>query len=529
MIHGVSRHTASAVGAIDYFLSDEYKDKESGEWKLRDPVPELLEGDPIQMRALCDSLAYKNKYTSAVLSFTKEETDKINSTPGMKEALIEELRGFVYAGFKSDDAKALLVVQHSHLDRLELHYMVPRVNLESGLSFSPFPVRYDDTPPGALNLFIPQNNAFVDHVCEKYGLQNPRDPSIQRECKAPIFEKFSENSDVRREVIKAISELIDSGVVKNRDDMTDFLKSHGAKITRQGSDYFSFKFPDMKQAIKLKGELYGEQSFSAIKEHVEQRQAAFDTSREGAESRYAAVIDKRASEIEGRHGKRTAQAEAANSADPATERELRETIQVLTEKPDSFVNRARTDAAQFVRGNPEVMRLDIPAGDDGFEAGSCGDPVIDQARRKYAAWLQEIAASYRAEMARSNRQSSSMVSAMVNFGRYFVSVFTGRNFVEPKKKLLAGDLQLYRAAFSDELKAAKSDLREIERAQKVADNVRDVIEPFKANERLKDGSGLDVKADTMKIVKKMMVDEWNEESKPRKRDRKSDEGFEPGA
>lgn len=522
MIHGLSNHTTKAVGAIDYFLDEGYFDKESQEWKVREPAAVLLEGDPTQIRALCDSLKFKHRYTTGVLSFTQEETNKINATPGMKEALIEELRSFAYAGFKNDDSKPLFIVEHGHTGRLELHYLIPRVSLESGLSFNPFPPNYDGkTGPGNNKTFLRQNDAFVDHVCERYGLQNPRDPALTRQLKEPVFEKNKPNHDIRRQIVEAIDKQINSGAINSRDDMFKFLESHDAKITRKGDDYFSFKFPEMSKAIRLEGELYGKQSFGEISKRHEERREAFETSRGGAESRYDAVITERASETEARHGKRTAQAEAANSADPEAERNLRETIQVLTEKPDSFSGRARTDAAQFVRSNHEVMmRPDIPASEIDFEVGSCGDPVIDQARRKYAAWLQEIAASYRAEMARSNRQSGSMVGAMVNFARYFVSVFTGKNFVEPQKKTLSvDDLRIYRMAFADELKAAKADLRDIERAQKVADQVRDVIDPFKAHERLKQGSGLSVKDETMKKI----ADEWREEAKTRKKDKKSDD------
>ena len=190
MIHGLSKHTTNAVGALDYFLDESYYDKQSGEWLKRDPEPVLLEGDPKQMRALCDSLSFKNRYTTGVLSFSPEETAKIQATPGLKEALIEDFRQFAYAGFKHDDSKAMLIVEHGHTNRLELHYLIPRVSLESGLYFNPFPPNYDGKTGAGNNYdFLRQNDAFVDHICEKYGLQNPRDPAISRQFKEPVFEK----------------------------------------------------------------------------------------------------------------------------------------------------------------------------------------------------------------------------------------------------------------------------------------------------------------------------------------------------
>ena len=184
MIHGLSKHTQGAGGAVDYFLDDQYfeadptqEDPRAGEWREREPKPVVLDGDPKQIVALCDSLGFKNRYTSGVLSFSPEESAKISATPGMKEQLIEELREFAYAGVKSDDCKPLLVVQHEHTGRLELHYLIPRVSLESGKYFNPFPPNYDGRRgKGTNNTYKEQNDTFTDHMCSKYGLQNPRDP-----------------------------------------------------------------------------------------------------------------------------------------------------------------------------------------------------------------------------------------------------------------------------------------------------------------------------------------------------------------
>ena len=101
MIHGLSKHTQGAGSAVDYFLDDQYFEPEptaenprAGEWRERDPKPLVLEGDPKQIVALCDSLSFKNRYTSGVLSFSPEESAKIAATPGLKEQLIQELREY---------------------------------------------------------------------------------------------------------------------------------------------------------------------------------------------------------------------------------------------------------------------------------------------------------------------------------------------------------------------------------------------------------------------------------------------------
>src|SRR5690554_4018007 len=543
MIHGVSKHTANAVAALDYFLGDAYYERESKEWKPREPAPELLEGDPMQMRTLCDSLPYKHKYVSGVLSFTKEETAHIDSTPGMKEALIEELREFVYSGFKNDDAKAMVVVQHSHLDRLELHYMVPRVNLESGLSFTPFPVKYKDTPPGSANLFIEHNNAFVDHVCEKYGLQNPRDPSVKRSIELPTFEMPSATRDIRREVVKAINDLVDCGNIKSRDDMMGFLKSHGAEIPRQGKDYFSFKFPEMAKAIRLKGDLYGEQSFDTIKEHFDQRTKDFEASRESAGARYAVVNDKRSEEIETRHGKRRDEAERASAIDPGSEIEFREAEKTLDEKPDSLSNDVRDAAADAISHHPGLMEaVSMVSGSGGHSSGGAGgstdaiadtssgktgNPVLDEMIAAFHSWLKAQAKKRAAAASAAfpaGPKSPTAKKSILDFVRAFTqqvafkaSVITGFNLVEPGRgQLSLHDMKDYQSVFPEQLRQSQDDLKEVERLH-CADNCVKAPEPLTAPEVVKKmpSSGLPTSTQSLKDL----ASKWRDEKKVRDKEK----------
>lgn len=489
MIHGLSKHTARAVAAIDYFLAGEYLDKADGQWKDRDPAPKLLEGDPLQMRALCDSLTYKNKYTSGVLSFSQAETDKINATPGLKEQLIEELREFAYAGFKNDDSKPLLVVEHSHTGRLELHYLIPRVSLESGLYFNPFPPNYDGKRgPGNNQAFIKQNDAFVDAMCERYGLQSPRDPAIERQVKPPIFEPNKGNASIRQQVVEALDTLIDAGLVKNREQMCEFLEGQGATITRKGDDYFSFKFPEMDKAVRLKGEIYGKSSVREIGERQESRQQAFESSRSTAESRFAEAIAERQSEVEGRHGKRTAEADAARSADPAAAHELRSTIQSLEGELDGLSSRVRADAAAFCAANAEIMNLDISSADI-TEPGSTGDPVLDKIRREYHRWLQQC----EAEAARYRKNIDSardkLGNAFVGLANFFISTLTGKNFCEPmRKNISVEDLSVYRKAVLAELSDARAEFKELQRNERALENVSQVSGVLEQVENMKSES-----------------------------------------
>jgi hypothetical protein len=49
-MHGFSGHSGSGGGGgggpVDYMTDDNYYDKEESAWQPRDPLPEVIEGDP---------------------------------------------------------------------------------------------------------------------------------------------------------------------------------------------------------------------------------------------------------------------------------------------------------------------------------------------------------------------------------------------------------------------------------------------------------------------------------------------------
>ena len=141
MINGLAMQTTNAQKAVDYLTGDEYYDKESLSWKPRDPAPVVLEGDPKSFVQACDSLTFKNRYTSGVLSFSPEETALINANPGLKDEILQDFKNFAFAGIPAD-CRNMLAVEHTHTGRLEIHYTIPRVHLGSGKYWNPFEPNY---------------------------------------------------------------------------------------------------------------------------------------------------------------------------------------------------------------------------------------------------------------------------------------------------------------------------------------------------------------------------------------------------
>lgn len=253
-MHGFSRYTgssgSSSASGVNYMVDEDYFDREQSVWLARDPLPEVIEGEPELMIQMIDALAHKHKYTSGVLSFTQSDTEKLKRH-GLSEAITDitgRLKDMLFAGISSE-YQHILIVKHRHLERLELHYMLPRHNYEVDRAWNP-------APPGAGKLR--QMDALVDFINIKYGLDDPRDPLRARVTQSMKWEK-SNKKTTRETLNNFFKNSVIEGVIDNREELIDLAIKAGFEITRMGKDYVSMKAPGETKAIRLKGELYNEQ------------------------------------------------------------------------------------------------------------------------------------------------------------------------------------------------------------------------------------------------------------------------------
>lgn len=488
MINGLSVHTSDVGASVQYLLIDTlYFHKEQKVWLERDPPAELLEGDPDQLVALCNSLAFKNQYTNGCLSFTLAETAMIAATPGMREAMIEDLREFAYAGVKNDDSKQLWVVQHTHTGRLELNYVIPRVNLESGKYFNPFPPNYDGKRgKGNNQAFLEQNDAFVDYMCSKYGLQNPRDPNVAREIK---IDKFDPEIVDKKMINEKVGELVANGHITSRKDVVSFLEKAGGQITRLGKDYLSVKFDDKPKAIRLRGAYYSDQSFTEIRAGLEAARAKFSDpdAAEKFEAKYREVQNFRSAEVEKRHELRGLAAERANDFDRKSASELKsyaiELNDLKESLPDYDHHRGRINDA--IASDPSLSSGDGPPGienglsdcSSGADPILTGDPGADQLIRAFSKMQKKLANE---ELQRSKtkwhidpKHEQQIKDLSDSLCKLFTGLATGKNLMtgrpgamQPADIAMARrEIQAQRQALQRELKAVAQVVKHKERTE----------------------------------------------------------------
>lgn len=230
------RGTGRGSGPVDYLLGETDAEGES-----RAHRPEVLSGDPDMTRQVIDSLDFRHKYTSGVLSFATED----RPTQSQQEQVIREFEDLAFAGLFRDRV-IVLWVRHTGKDgRVELHFVIPKVDLATGKQFNAF-------PPGWQKDFKDWKNM----TNLRNGWADPEDPKRSRIRSPGEKEKRSRTREKDRITDFLIGE-IRSGEIRDRNGVIACLKQLGYEIGRIQREYLSVRLPG-EQALRLKGGIYAD-------------------------------------------------------------------------------------------------------------------------------------------------------------------------------------------------------------------------------------------------------------------------------
>lgn len=213
--------------AIDYLLNE----------RTRDGTAKILQGDEKLTRKIISSLNFKHKVTVGCLSF--EEQDIKNKTE-----IIESFEKALLCDMK--DRVNILWVEHTDKNRLELNFVIPKVDLESKKSFNPYYHQQD----------LPRIEAWQDLTNLENNFSNPKDPLKQKSIKTFKFETDEIKDYEKLETI--MKEMVVKKIVKNRDELIAKCQSYDIEITRKSENYISLKLPEAKKAKRFKGGIYSD-------------------------------------------------------------------------------------------------------------------------------------------------------------------------------------------------------------------------------------------------------------------------------
>jgi len=230
-----ARGRGSGAGPVDYLL---------GKAQPREGAY-LLQGKPDEVRELIDASPYAKKYTSGVLSFAEPDLPA-----GQREKLMESFERILMPGLDKDQY-SILWVEHQDKGRLELNFVIPNTELQSGRRLQPYFDRADR----------PRIDAWQTIINGRLGLRDPNAPENRRALVTP-----STLPETKQAASQAITDgllrLCEAGEVKTRQDVIQVLTGAGFDVVRTTSRSISVADPDGGRNIRLKGAIY-EQSFEA--------------------------------------------------------------------------------------------------------------------------------------------------------------------------------------------------------------------------------------------------------------------------
>ena len=155
----IARGAGSAKAAADYLLGER-----DAAGQLREGV-EVRRGDPDQVAAVADSLAFKHKYTSGVIAWAPED----RPTGAQIEAVLDKFERTAWAGLEPDRYAWSAVEHRERGGGVHVHIFAAGCDLETGRSLN-------IAPPGWQETFGPLRDAF-NH---EHGWSRPDDPARAR-------------------------------------------------------------------------------------------------------------------------------------------------------------------------------------------------------------------------------------------------------------------------------------------------------------------------------------------------------------
>ncbi len=252
-----ARGKGGGSGPVDYLLGRE-RNREGAT---------VLQGNPEEVRELIDATPFAKKYTSGVLSFAEKELP-----PGGREKVMASFERVLMPGLEKNQY-SILWVEHQDKGRLELNFVIPNMELQTGKRLQPYYDRADR----------PRIDAWQTLVNHHYGLHDPNAPENRRTLTLP--DNLPETKQALAEgVTRGIDALYHAGEIKGRQDVIQALTEAGLEVVRVTRSSISIADPNGGKNIRLKGAFY-EQSFAdgrGVREKAERESRIY---RENAEQR----------------------------------------------------------------------------------------------------------------------------------------------------------------------------------------------------------------------------------------------------
>lgn len=212
---------------------------------------EVLRGDPQQVAEVCESLDFRHRYSSGVISWAPEDEPTSEEISGV----LDDLERAMTVGLDDPSRIAWSAVLHREQGGgAHVHFLVARVDLETGKS-------YNVAPPGWEKLYYPLRDAWN----WERGWARPDDP-LRSRLYQPDRQALIEASQLRAGleveadpkalITRYLVQRIEDGSIQDRAGIVKALREAGLTVPRHGKDYLTVLDPESQQRYRLKGALY---------------------------------------------------------------------------------------------------------------------------------------------------------------------------------------------------------------------------------------------------------------------------------
>nr|WP_172685957.1 relaxase/mobilization nuclease domain-containing protein [Helicobacter pylori]AJS10465.1 MobA [Helicobacter pylori] len=237
---GINQGGGDGDGSVNYLLNE----------RVEQGTAKVLKGDANLTKSLLLSLTQKHKACVGCLSF-----EESNINDGLKYELMESFENALLTQ-EMQGRYNILWVEHTDKGRLELNFVIPKIDLGRQKAFNPYYHKMD----------LKRINTWKDCINLKHNFTNPKDLEKQHN----IQQHQTKNPQNKKllATYEKLDKLIQDNLGKlfnSREDIINFLKANQCEVTRQGKDYISVKLPNEPKAKRLKGFYYHE-TFKTIKD-----------------------------------------------------------------------------------------------------------------------------------------------------------------------------------------------------------------------------------------------------------------------
>lgn len=347
---GINQGGGDGDGSVNYLLNE----------RVEQGTAKVLKGDANLTKSLLLSLTQKHKACVGCLSFEEPDIDE-----NLKHELIESFETTLLTE-KMQGRYNILWVEHTDKGRLELNFVIPRIDLITQKAFTPYYHSAD----------ITRIDIWKDYTNLKHAFTNPKD--LEKQNTIQHHNTKTPQGKELLETYEKLDKLIQDNLgtlFNSRDDIINFLKANQCEVNRQGKDYISVKLPNEPKSKRLKGFYYHEtfRTIADIREQlseVRQRESQREyPNSQRANNNHAELLRELENKLHERIEHKQRYYERLHQADPSNPRDFKEQPHGARDSQQRTQQKHANETTRARETNPQEPSQEILTNAPNFHHG----------------------------------------------------------------------------------------------------------------------------------------------------------------